>query len=568
MIDFMGVGRTVVEVKWSLRRNSLGHTEFLGSFFTISKQHHGYFIFLKLQTSSFAARLEAAKLVVWHVTLPLPGSTMSTLLPHLHTAWTIFLALMILNAMILVHEWGHFLAARWRGLKVEKFQIWFGAPIWKRTWNGVQYGLGWIPAGGFVALPQMAPMDAIEGAGDQPREALPPISPLDKIIVAFAGPLFSILLALFFAVIVWKVGRPINEPDNPTQIGYIAPDMPAAQSDLKVGDTIRAIDGKPVHRWNGQVHSVIWGIVSSENDQIRFTVDRGGQTLNIPVTPKLVPLDGEEEQATGPVSRALNFIFKRPPLRKVGLVGRSATLRVEEILANSPVAEAGLQRGDVLTALNGQPITHFIMLFGYVEKNGVTPFTLTVTRDGQPVDLTITPRLPDKPKDAKLPQLGIASFDDPSLRTTHLHQSPFEQIGESLQAMKNLIGSIASKSEISVAHMGGPVTIVRTYMAILQNPEAWRWVLWFSVFLNVNLAVMNMLPFPVLDGGHITMAIIEWIRRRPINIRVLEYVQSACVLLVLGFFIMVTLKDVGDVAGSAGGGKIEFLPRPIGAATK
>jgi regulator of sigma E protease len=316
------------------------------------------------------------------------------------------------------------------------------------------------------------------------------------------------------------------------------------------------------------VHSVIWGIVSSQNEQIMFTVERDGRSLDIPVTPKLVPLDGEEKQATGAVSRAVDFIFKRPPLRKVGLVGRSPTLRVEEILPNSPVAEAGLRQGDVLSALNGQPITHFIMLFGHVEKNGVAPFTLTVIRDGQPLDLTVTPRLPDKPEDAKLPQLGIASFDDPSLRTTHLHQPPFEQIGESLQAMKNLVGSIASKSEISVAHMGGPVTIVRTYMAILQNPDAWRWVLWFSVFLNVNLAVMNMLPFPVLDGGHITMAIIEWIRRRPINVRVLEYVQSACVLLVLGFFIMVTLKDVGDVAGSAGDGKIEFLPRPVGAATK
>lgn len=492
---------------------------------------------------------------------------MSTFLPLLTTAWTIFLALMILNVMILVHEWGHFLAARWRGLKVEKFQIWFGKPIWKRTWNGVQYGLGWIPAGGFVALPQMAPMDAIEGGGDQPRETLPPISPLDKIIVAFAGPLFSILLALFFAVIVWKVGRPINEPENPTQIGYIAPNMPAAQSDLKVGDIIRAIDGKPVDRWNGQVHSVIWGIVSSENEQIVFTVDRDGQSLEIPVTPKLVPLDGEETQAGGAFSRALNFIFKRPPLRKVGLVGRSPTLRVDEILPHSPVAEAGLQPGDVLASLNGKPITHFIALYGHVEEHGATPFTLTVLRNGQPVELTVTPRLPDKPKDAKRPELGIATFDDPALRTTHLHQPPFHQIGESLLAMKNLVGSIASKSEISVAHMGGPVTIVRTYMAILQNPDAWRWVLWFSVFLNVNLAVMNMLPFPVLDGGHITMAIIEWIRRRPINVRVLEYVQSACVLLVLGFFIMVTLKDVGDVAGSSSG-KSEFLPRPVGSSAQ
>jgi regulator of sigma E protease len=487
-------------------------------------------------------------------------SMISAVLPLLQSAWTIFLALMILNLMILVHEWGHFLAARWRGLKVDKFQIWFGQPIWKRTWNGVQYGLGWIPAGGFVALPQMAPMDAIEGAGDQPRETLPPISPLDKIIVAFAGPLFSILLALFFAVIVWKVGRPITEPANPTQIGYIASDMPAAQSDLRVGDIIRAIDGKPVDRWNGQVHSVIWGIVSSENEQIIFTVERDGQRLDIPVTPKLVPLDGVEAKPKGPIGSALDFVFKRPPLRKVGLVGRAPTLRVEEILPNSPVAEAGLRSGDVLKSLNGQPLIHFIQLYDHMEKNGESPFTLTVDRDGRPVDLTITPRRPDKPKDAAKPELGIVSFDDPARRGTRLHQTPAEQIGESLLAMKNLIRSIASKSEISVAHMGGPVTIVRTYMASLQSPESWRWVLWFSVFLNVNLAVMNMLPFPVLDGGHITMAIIEWIRRRPLSIRVMEYVQSACVLLVLGFFIMVTLKDVGDVAGSRDE-KVEFLPR-------
>lgn len=486
---------------------------------------------------------------------------MSLLISLLQTVWIIFLALMILNVMILVHEWGHFLAARWRGLKVEKFQIWFGKPIWKRTWNGVQYGLGSIPAGGFVALPQMAPMEAIEGSGDQPREALPPISPLDKIIVAFAGPLFSILLALFFAVIVWKVGRPIVEPENPTQIGYIDAEMPAGKSDLKVGDIIRAIDGKPVDRWNGQVHSVIWGIVSSENEQVVFTVERDGKTLDIPVAPELVPLDGKREAATGPLGRVIDFVFKRPPLRKVGMAGRAATLRVEEILPNSPVDEAGLQRGDVLSALNGEPLGHFIPLLDQVKKHGTAPFTLTVLRDGQPVDLTVTPRRPDKPKEADQPELGIAMFDDPALRVARLHQPPGEQIGESLRAMSNLFRSIVSrKSDISVTHMGGPVTIVRSYMAILESPDAWRWVLWFSVFLNVNLAVMNMLPFPVLDGGHITMAIIEWIRRRPINVKVLEYVQSACVLLVLGFFIMITLKDVGDVAGSRSE-RIQFLPR-------
>jgi regulator of sigma E protease len=99
----------------------------------------------------------------------------------------IFAVVMSFNLIIFVHELGHFLAAKWRGLKIERFQIWFGAPIWKKNIGGVQYGLGWIPAGGFVALPQMAPMEALEG-GNKSDTPLPTITPLDKIIVAFAGP--------------------------------------------------------------------------------------------------------------------------------------------------------------------------------------------------------------------------------------------------------------------------------------------------------------------------------------------------------------------------------------------
>ena len=115
--------------------------------------------------------------------------------------------LLIFNLIIAVHELGHFLAGRWRGLVIEKFGIWFGKPIWKTTINGVQFSLGSIPLGGFVQLPQMAPMDIIEGETDTPREQLPRVSALDKIIGAIAGPLFSLGLALTFAVIVWLVGR-------------------------------------------------------------------------------------------------------------------------------------------------------------------------------------------------------------------------------------------------------------------------------------------------------------------------------------------------------------------------
>src|SRR5205809_4779542 len=130
----------------------------------------------------------------------------------LHIALIIFIifeVLALFNLLIVVHELGHFLAARWRGLYIEKFGIWFGKPLWKKTINGVQYSLGSIPFGGFVALPQLAPMDLIEGKADMDRARLPKISAFDKIIVAIAGPLFSVLLALFFVSIVWAVGPPV-----------------------------------------------------------------------------------------------------------------------------------------------------------------------------------------------------------------------------------------------------------------------------------------------------------------------------------------------------------------------
>src|SRR5262249_33660084 len=116
----------------------------------------------------------------------------------LHIARVIFIlleVLIIFNLLIVVHEIGHFFSARWRGLNIEKFVVWFGKRIWKKTINGVQYSLGSLPFGGFVALPQLAPMDIIEGKADMDRAKLPKISALDKIIVAVAGPVFSLLLA-------------------------------------------------------------------------------------------------------------------------------------------------------------------------------------------------------------------------------------------------------------------------------------------------------------------------------------------------------------------------------------
>src|SRR6201991_3474677 len=149
------------------------------------------------------------------------------ILGALRVLFLVLEVLILFNLIIVVHEVGHFLAARWRGLVIEKFGVWFGKPLWKKTINGVQYSLGSIPFGGFVALPQLAPLDIIEGKADVDRATLPRISALDKIIVAIAGPLFSLLLALVFASIVWAVGHPVSESDTTTTIGYMPAESPA-----------------------------------------------------------------------------------------------------------------------------------------------------------------------------------------------------------------------------------------------------------------------------------------------------------------------------------------------------
>jgi regulator of sigma E protease len=141
-----------------------------------------------------------------------------------------------------------------------------------------------------------------------------------------------------------------------------------------------------------------------------------------------------------------------------------------------------------------------------------------------------------------------------------------QQLSAASRSMVNMIQKLFSgKSEISPAHMSGPVGIGRVYYNLLQDPDALLMVLWFSVVLNVNLAIMNLLPFPVLDGGHITMAIGEAIRRKPLQGRILEAFQTACALLLFGFIIFVTLKDAGDLflggkKSSQKADEIQWLP--------
>lgn len=472
---------------------------------------------------------------------------MSTFQTVLNVALLIFVVVMLFNIIIFVHELGHFLAGKWRGLQIDRFQIWFGKPIWKKEYKGVQYGLGWIPAGGFVALPQMAPMEAIEG-GDKNRKPLPPISPLDKIIVAFAGPLFSILLALFAGVIVWNVGKPKDfVPTN--VVGYVDETMPAYKAGIRPGDVILEINGEPVNGFAGSLESITERIILSSGDSINFKVQRPGVEK---------PLDFPCE-----FKRAKSKWFQRSGLRKVGISPGEKSI-VESVYKGSPAEIAGLSKGDEIVTFEGAPLYSTVQLYEHLEKSNYPEIALGVKKkNGELVEIKIKPVKPIKPKSAT-PDMGILWNDDNFFDVRIVHPDPLTQVGDSLKMMWTTITKVADpKSSIGIDHLSGPVGIGQMLYALLQTEDGWRRILSFLVLFNVNLAVLNMLPFPVLDGGHITMAILEKIFGKPMQMKTMEIIQTACALALISLMLYVTSKDIGDKFGRGGGGgpteKIKFV---------
>ncbi|MEP7015940.1 MAG: RIP metalloprotease RseP [Verrucomicrobiota bacterium] len=440
----------------------------------------------------------------------------------------LFEVIILFNLLIVVHELGHFLAARWRGLYIEKFGIWFGKPLWKKTINGVQYSLGSLPFGGFVALPQLAPMDIIEGKADIDREKLAPISALDKIIVAIAGPFFSMLLALTFACIVWAVGHPVGEADSTTVVGYVAPESPARKVDLQPGDKILEVDGKPVTRFLGMTDSVSWNVVRSEGEKIALKFERNGTVQTVSVEPYKAETRG----------------WRRKSVRQL-LIYPAETPIIDEVEPNTPAAEAGLRPRDVIRGFNQTTIYSPIALLEYINQHPDEQLVLQVERDGTKLDVPVKPKLLLTEGKMK-PRIGIRWDADGKLSISH--PNPVEQVYKSVTGTLNTIGAIASpKSDVKLQHLSGPVGIGRIYYLLFQNERGWQLAIWFSVILNVNLAILNMLPIPVLDGGHIVLAIIESIRRKPVNMRVLEVVQTACAALIIGYMLYVTFFDVQDL---------------------
>lgn len=434
---------------------------------------------------------------------------------------TFLAAFCLFSVTVFVHELGHFLAARWRGLVVEEFAIGMGKKVWGFPWRGVEYTLRLLPFGGFVKLPQMVAMEAVEGKSDQDVKDLPPVSPLSKIITAFAGPLFSFLLAVAFAFLSYAVGVPQNQGLLTRTVGFVEPGSPAALAGLLPGDVIKKIDGREVSRWQGRYDGVVESLMLSKNERISLEVERDGRSHVFSVLP--IP---------NPALENLRMIGIEDYPARPALVG--------QVHKGSPAEKAGIHKGDTVVSVDGRTVTS-PGLVGYLVGKSDGPVTLTVERGGGTLSFTMTPVL-EKTSQRRLLGIGWNMVDRKVVSVP-----PSEQILNGVFTIQRTLEALFSpKSGVGVRHLSGPVGIFDNLINLLTVD--WRLVLYFSVVLNVNLAIMNLLPIPVLDGGHIVLSLAEWIRRKPAETRIVEVMHMASLGIILCFFLYVTFFDINRSA--------------------
>jgi regulator of sigma E protease len=432
--------------------------------------------------------------------------------------WTFLVSFFLFSLTVIAHEFGHFIAARKKGLIVERFAIGFGPKIlsWKK--NGVEYVINLLPFGGFVQLPQMAAMDMVEGKSEFDSQKLPPASSWAKIVTAFWGPLFSFLFAFILSFLVWCLGVPQNQNFQTTTIGFVEPGSPAETAGLKPGDKILSIDGQHVERWAGRAGGVVEAILLSVNKKVMIDVERGTQELiTFEITPKQNP--------------------NMENLRYLGFEKYFARdLVVDRILENSPAEKAGLQKGDQILSINGEKMYSPFQISEYIRKSS-GPIEFLVLRKGQQMNISITPVKADN-HDSLM--IGVMWTTD-SIKIVHLN--PFEQITNSLTFIYKTLRAVSSReSNVGLRHLSGPIGIFDKLMTLLTTDV--RMVLYFTVILNINLAVLNLLPIPILDGGHILFSIVEALRKRPLESKIMYAIQMSFFCILIGFFIFVTFHDV------------------------
>ena len=451
--------------------------------------------------------------------------------------WFIAIALFCLGFSIFIHELGHFLAAKKRGLIADRFSIGFGPRLFGLHKYGTYFRVSLLPLGGYVSLPQLAYMGRLEGAEDTECSTLPPISYADKMIVAVMGAVCNLILAFILSLLLWGVGREIIKT---TEVGYIAETVintdkqtvvgPAQAAGIQKGDTILSVDGQAIGNWMQYQNALMTSTGRTQDGRavIELGIVRDGASLTLTAYPETVSTEGIRHLGIYPIS------------------DRNAAPMIVYLESDMPGLAAGLQTGDRILELDGERVISSGFLSTYLANHGDRSIAITVERDGDTIVIPVQPRIK---AGEQLPRFGFA-YDYP-FKTERVHYNPAEQMLQFANTMRQTLYALIHRdSDVKVRNMSGPVGIVHGLSTMARY--GWVDLIWFLALINVNLALFNLLPIPVLDGGHMLFATIAKLIGRPLPRKLMERVQFAFVLLLLAFVAYVSFFDIGRVGRSAG----------------
>jgi regulator of sigma E protease len=429
---------------------------------------------------------------------------------------------------VLVHELGHFLAARACGMRIDAFSIGFGPAIVKRKRGNTIYKIGWIPFGGYVALPQLDPsgMSTIQGENGE-EGALPPASWWKRILVSLAGPIGNIILAVLIAVLI-SLFPPVDIAPgvdiSGAVIGTVDDDSPAQEAGLRIGDQVLVVAGNAVATWD------------EFSTECHLASGGEAKTVDLLVSNRL---DHAMRTVAAPLGKAPDAGFYRVPG-----IGGLRLCGIGDVLEGMPAALAGLQTNDLIVAFDGKPLYGHAHFIHALQEGAGREATLRVLRGKDLINVTLTPVLGEK--EGRWIVGAVVGDADPAVPMWMRFRHPWRQIEGDITAVGRVLRALVAPKQKGEAKrvaqaLNGPIVILATmWLNTLANL---LYTVGFVRFLNVNLAIINLLPLPVLDGGHIMFAIYEGVTRRKVNPKVLNWLVNAFAVLLLTFFVYISVRD-------------------------
>lgn len=445
---------------------------------------------------------------------------------------------MLFSLTIFFHELGHYMTARRLGLKIEVFSIGMGPALlrWKR--GGITFRLGAIPFGGYVALPQMEPWAAEDSSGERPE----PVAWWKKLLVALSGSAGNFVLAFAIGTVIWLVGKPAAPAEYSSTVGYVEEDSPAWKSGIRPGDNVVAVNGERVANWEQFL------MLSSLRHEVALTVQSTGGvwTVRLPTRPAALGMRVVE-----------------------GLAPRDYC-KVLAVSPGSSAERAGVRPGDLIVEFNRRRVFSIRHLIRLVDAARGKKVPMVIQRESRRIEMWVVPRYDPGLKRALI---GVQFTTYYVAGEERVHPPPWTQIRRHLTPVIRVVRALLTPTEArqAAAGIGGPFLILWSLWVIIQ--ESFVMALWFTGFLNVNLAVLNLLPIPILDGSHAVYALYEGIARRPVNRRVTETLTYAFYVLLIWVFLTISVRDIrrilrpGSEAPGSGSatGKVERsrAPRPV-----